>query len=272
MMTNHSNHTNSAEYAAEPVIGVIGGMGPYAGLDLVRKIFDLTPASHDQDHLPVALLSFPHRIPDRSTFLFDSSQPNPVPALTAIARQLDALGATVAGIPCNTAHAPPIFDAVNEELAKSGSRVRLLHMIEEAVRYAQATQPSLRRIGVLSTLAVFKMGLYADTITAAGLEPVMPDEAVETNLVNRTIFDETFGIKAKANPVTPRARQNLLEAIEHLREKGAEAVFLGCTELPLAVPETRLGEVIVIDPTAALAHALIRETYPERLEPAALRV
>ncbi|HEY5615808.1 MAG TPA: aspartate racemase, partial [Bacteroidota bacterium] len=34
------------------IIGVVGGVGPYAGLDLVKKIFDQTTASIDQEHLP----------------------------------------------------------------------------------------------------------------------------------------------------------------------------------------------------------------------------
>jgi aspartate racemase len=251
--------------ATEPAIGVIGGMGPYAGLDLVRKIFDQTRASRDQDHLPVALLSFPHRIPDRSTFLFDEMQPTPVPALTAIARQLDAAGITVAGIPCNTAHAPAIFGAVCEDLATSGHKIRLLNMIEEAVRFAREQIPGLQRIGVLSTLAVYRLCMYQSTIEATGFDAVMPDEDIEINLVNQTIFDDTWGIKAQANPVTARARQNLLDAIAHLREKGAEAVILGCTELPLAISEPEVDGVLMIDPTRVLARALIRETYPEKL-------
>ena len=30
-------------------IGVVGGLGPYAGLDLVKKVFDNTAASTDQE-------------------------------------------------------------------------------------------------------------------------------------------------------------------------------------------------------------------------------
>lgn len=257
MSTNHVSR--------EPLIGIIGGMGPYAGLDLVRKIFDLTPASRDQDHLPVALLSFPHRICDRSTYLFDETQPNPVPALTEIARQLDTVGATVAAMPCNTAHSPPIFDAIAGALQASGHTIRLLNMIEEAVRYAREESPGLESIGVLSTNAVYQFGLYRDKIEEAGFRAVAPDEDIQNEKVNATIFDSEFGIKAKANPVTPTARQNLLDAIQHLQEKGAEAVILGCTELPLAIPETSMGEIVLIDPTYVLARALIRETYPDCL-------
>lgn len=67
----------------DKVIGVIGGMGPYAGLELVRHIFDQTIAASDQEHLPVVLFSMGDRVPDRSTFLFGKrprTRPTPLPS------------------------------------------------------------------------------------------------------------------------------------------------------------------------------------------------
>ena len=255
----------------EPILGVLGGMGPYAGLDLVRKIFDETQAGTDQEHLPVALLSYSHRILDRSAYLFGEIDENPADAITDVARRLDGLGATVAGLPCNSAHAPAIFEVVREKLRASGHQIRVLHMIEEAARYAREVAHGIRRIGALSTLALYRLGLYPQAIEAAGFEAVVPDEDVQTNLVNAAIYDPVYGIKAQSNPATETARQHLLDAIAHLRDKGAEAVILGCTELPLAIEETMLDGTLLIDPTRALARALIRETYPERLvKPATL--
>ena len=248
------------------IIGVIGGMGPYAGLDLVRKIFDLTDAHKDQEHLPVALLSFPGWIRDRSTFLFEKSGENPADAIFEIAMQLEDIGAAVVGIPCNTAHAPPIFDVLQEKLDEAGASLRLVHMIRETAAHIRQAHPDIERVGVLSTLAVYRLGLYAGALAAEGFSPVVPDENVQENIVNRTIFDPTFGIKAQANPVSLIARQSLLNAIDHLRDKGAEAVILGCTELPLAIPDEEVNSATIVDPTEVLARALIRETYPDRIK------
>lgn len=252
-------HTN------EKVIGIIGGMGPYAGLDLARKIFDHTQSTKDQDHLPVALLSYPDRIIDRSTFLFGQVQENPAYALADIARRLEAAGAVVAGMPCNTAHSPAIFDVLTDELRRTGHSIRMLNMVRETARFIRDDMPGVRRIGLLSTLAVYRLGVYRRILEEEGLEPIAPEPAVQEEVVNRTIFDPAFGIKAQANPVTPRARQNLLDAIDHLAGRGAEAVILGCTELPLAITESFVDGIAVVDPTDVLARALIRETYPEKL-------
>ena len=83
------------------MIGVIGGMGPYAGIDLVKNIFDMTKASSDQEHVPLSMISLPHLIEDRTAFLLGKSQNNPGIILSEIAMKLIEQGATAIGMPCN---------------------------------------------------------------------------------------------------------------------------------------------------------------------------
>ncbi len=248
------------------MIGVVGGVGPYAGLDLVAKIFDQTEASTDQDHLPLALLSVPAGIPDRTEFLLGYAKDSPAPALARVILDLEAIGATVVGIPCNSAHAPPIFDVIREELAQAGSRVKLVHMIEEAAEFVRAMHPDLRTVGVLSTTGTRQTGVYAATLGRRGIDALMPDRAVQ-EAVHGAIYDPEYGIKAQSNPVTPAARESLLNALDHLRERGAEAIILGCTEIPLAITEKLIGDAMIVDPTLILARAMIRELDPEKLKP-----
>ncbi len=254
----------------EPIIGVVGGMGPYAGIDLVQKIFDETLAESDQEHLPVTLVSYAHRIRDRSSFILGQDRVNPAPGIAEALEDLGRIGATVAGMPCNSAHAPIIFEAVLQALDSRGTRLRLLNLITEALTLAQESVPGIQRIGPLSTFGLHTAGLYRSRIAAAGLTPVMPAEDVAENVVHRAIFDPVFGIKAHSNPVPGKARDLVLKAVRHLKERGAEAVILGCTELPLAVGEARYEGIPLIDSTRALARGLIRETYPEKLRPLAI--
>jgi aspartate racemase len=239
-------------------------MGPHAGLDLARKILNQTRARTDQAHLPVALLSLPDRIVDRSRFLFSETDENPACAMAAIGRQLDALGATVAGIPCNTAHAPAIFDAVTADLQRTGHSIHVVHMIEATVDHIRTTLSGAQRVGVLSTNAVFELQLYEKPLTEAGFTFVPPEPAVQQR-VNQTIFDPSFGLKGQSDPPSERARDTLLHAIRHLRDRGADAVVLGCTELPLAPLQALVHDTPLIDPGRILARALIRATYPDKL-------
>lgn len=252
--------------AHKQVIGVLGGMGPHAGVDLVDKIIAQTDAATDQEHVPVALLSYPERLVDRSTFLFGEIDTNPAYALADVLRRLDDVGAVVAGMPCNTAHAPAIFDTIVQETARTGHDVRLLHMIDETVQFMQATMPHVETVGTLSTQAVYDLELHRAPLEAAGFTVVTPAPAMRER-INTTIFDPSFGLKAQSHPATPQAKQNLLDAIHHLIERGADAVVLGCTELPLAPLAARMDLVPLIDPAEILARALLRAVHPDHLKP-----
>ncbi len=55
-------------------IGIVGGAGPYAGLDCAQKILQETIAEKDQDYLPTILVSTPETIGDRTKFLLGESR------------------------------------------------------------------------------------------------------------------------------------------------------------------------------------------------------
>lgn len=250
---------------AEPIIGIVGGVGPYAALDLAQKICDETVAQRDQDHLPVALLSYPGLIPDRTEFLVGESRVNPALGMLKVIGELERLGCRVVGIPCNTAHAPAIWDVVLEGLAARGSGVTLVHMVEEVASFVRQFFPSVTRVGVLSTVGTQRSGVYPEALARHGLRAITLEDSEHRALVHDAVYDPGFGIKAQAVPVSARARANVLTAVERVRTAGAEVVVLACTELPLAVPEATLEGMPVVDATRVLARALIRAVAPERL-------
>ncbi|MEN8184896.1 MAG: aspartate racemase, partial [Myxococcota bacterium] len=104
-------------------------------------------AVQDQDHLTIISLSKPAQLADRSRFLLGQTSVNPALAIVEQVRLLESTGAHVAGIPCNTAHAPPIMDMIAGELSASGSRLRLLHMINEVGHMLQRHYPSVQTVG-----------------------------------------------------------------------------------------------------------------------------
>ncbi len=248
------------------MIGVVGGVGPFAGLDLLQKIMTQTVARRDQDHLTVVSLSQPDAIPDRTAFLVGETLLNPARPILAQLQQLERIGATVAGIPCNTAHAAAIMNVINEGLAASGSHLRLLHMIREVGRLLQREYPSAGKVGLLSTIGTARSRVYPLTLMPEGFTVLQPDDAVLERWVHPAIYDGEYGIKALGR-ATERARRDLLLAIDHLREKGAQAVILGCTELPLALPEKEVDGLPLVDSTLALARALIAALDPQKLRP-----
>ncbi len=226
---------------AEKVIGVVGGLGPWATLDLFEKILRLTPAQRDQDHLRV-IIDSNAKIPDRSPAILGRGE-DPTPALVATAVNLERAGAEVLVIPCNTAHA--FFDAVAAAVA-----VPVLHIMAEVAAAARREWPRLRRVGVLATRATIVARLYHDAFTPLGVEVLVPDTGGQ-DVVNRAIY----GVKAGA--MSPDVTTELVRVARTLIATGAEAIVLGCTELPFVLRRDDVS-VPLLDSNLILAQAAVR--------------
>lgn len=251
--------------SGEKIVGIIAGAGPFAGLDLLGKILNQTVARKDQDHLAIVALSQPGQLADRTEYLLGQTDVNPAYAIVHQALRLERLGASLIAIPCNTAHAPPIFDVILKELHAAGSSVQFLHMVREVGAFLQRQYALARRVGVLSTTGTYRANIYQAALVPAGFQVVAPEEDFQERVVHAAVYDPLYGIKATGQ-VTATARNNLLAGVSHLRGQGAEAIILGCTEMPLAITESQIDGMMVIDPTLILARALIREANPAKLK------
>ena len=248
-------------------IGIVGGAGPYAGLDMAQKLLQQTKANSDQDYLPTLLISTPELIEDRTDFLLGESKINPAYGIFSNLRDLEALGATVAGIACNTAHAPEIRNVFLEKLKSADSKLKLLDMISETAVFLRNHCQEVTTVGVLSTIGTWKARFYPELLREYGFEVLTLNEQQQNNLHNEALFNPVYGIKVQAHPVSVKARESLLEGLHTLEKQGAQAIILGCTEIPLGIPERTIGETYCIDPGLILARALIREFCIEKLLP-----
>ena len=239
------------------MIGIVGGVGSYAGIDLIRKIYDHTDVSCDQEHLPISMLSVPHSIVDRTEYILGNTTINPGLSIAEIVTKLVSQGAKVVGIPCNTAHAPKIFDEIR---AKTPANCKIIHLVTEVAKDLSRRSNAIRKVGVLATAGTLSSNIYTDTLSDYGIEVIYPSEDIQNLFVDPAIYHRGYGIKAYANPVTNKARNDLIMASSLLSRKGAEAIILGCTEIPLALTESAIDDIPLIDATKVLAKALIRES------------
>ena len=249
----------------EKPIGIVAGVGPFAGLDLLGKILEETAVSKDQDHLPIYSLSQPNEILDRTEYLLGIVNKNPGYAMATQLQKLAALGSEVAGIPCNTAHAPTIFNVIKAELQKAACDINLLHMIQEVGRFLHENYPEIQTIGVLSTTGTYRAQIYPQVLEPLGFNVVVPDETMQVELIHPSIYDPNYGIKANGG-ATETAVSHLLSGAQALKAQGAQAIILGCTEIPLAIQTNEVDGMIAIDPTRILARALIRESNSAKLQ------
>ena len=225
--------------AEEPIIGIIGGMGPEATVGLLAHIIRLTPAREDSEHIR-CVVDQNAAIPSRVKAL-ESSGPSPVPALRETARKLEDYGAAFLLMPCHTAH------YYYEDIQKAVS-IPLLNILDLTVEGAQRRVPGLKRIGLLATAVTVRTGLYADRFARAGVKLILPGDPDQ----RRTL---ELIRKIKTGETGPATRARLHSLTARLAERGAQAVALGCTELGLATDGDQA--VPLVDGVVELARAAV---------------
>jgi aspartate racemase len=234
-----------------------------AGADAAQKIFENTNVATDQEHLDLYLTSTPRSIGDRTKFLLEGGS-NPAEGLYRNALQLIGLGASTLIVPCNTAHAPPIFDVLRKKLHDSHPEITLLHMIEETAKHIGERFPEPTTIGLLATKGTHALKTYLDALLAYPHITLIEPSKESQERVHDAIYNQRYGIKAQA-PVSKEALAILLEEAHTLYDRGAKALILGCTELPLALTKETIS-LPLIDPTVVLARSAIKHTEPAKLK------
>lgn len=218
-------------------LGVLGGMGPMATIDFLRKLTQATPAQCDQDHVP-QVVHFCSQVPDRSSAL-SGRGPSPLPSLLQAARLIEQSGAEALVIPCNTAHA--WYDDIRAAL-----KIPVLHIVDAVATQLQGRLHG-EPIGLLATEGTLASGVYERR--RPELRWLRPSDAVMADCVMPAIR------AVKRNDIETATRL-LDRAIEALKHGGASAVVLACTELPLAVAAND-ARLQIIDATDALARAAL---------------
>ena len=150
----------------------------------------------------------------------------------------------------------------NSENSKPGEtgHIQILNMIDLTSEYIKSK--GYKVVGKMSTTGTRQQRLYRDPLEKAGIRVV---EAKDQAAIHDAIYNPVDGIKA-LSATSPRVRKIMEEAVKELRVQGAECLILGCTELPIAIPEMTLYDVDMIDPMEVLARALIQNASPLKLK------
>lgn len=248
-----------------PRIGIMGGMGPAAAAQFMLLLVKRNLGARcDQDHAP-ALLDQATDIPDRSRAIAGDGE-NPVPAMLRSLSRLHAGGATHLAITCNTAHyfAPQIEDAM-PSLAPG---MTLVHIVDAAIDSLDRQSPGVSRIGLLATRGTLSANVYPDR--AQGRQWVLPTTEEVDQWVMPGIYE---GVKAGR---LEHGRNLLLKAANRLVSRGAQAVLLACTEIPLVMQTGDVldatGRVVpLVDTLEALADAVLASVSPAEKSSASRR-
>ena len=222
-------------------LGILGGMGPAASAEYVARLVAQTPASCDQEHIPFVLWNNP-QVPDRSTSLRNGDD-RPLPFLLEGVQILKAARCDLIVIPCNTAH------FWYDEMVKL--KVPIVHIVDSVADALRDAGVANGTIGVMGTQATVELGLYQYKLNKAGWSCIVPSKEEMDTLVQPAIDSIKSGDMS-------RAYDMFMIVIDSLITRGATAVVLGCTEIPLAVNQNRRDAVPLINSIDSLVKSVLR--------------
>lgn len=223
------------------VVGILGGVGPLSTVYFMEMIIRMTKAKVDQDHIDMVVLNH-STIPDRTKYILGKSKENPLNVMVEDARRLQQAGADFIVIPCNTAHY--FFEQI-----KSSVTIPMINIVESTVEYAIRTIPDLTTLGVLATDGTIESETYQMVCDKLNIRCLTPDEKGQAAVMH-IIYDQ---VKA-GEKVDIAAFYHL---VEKLKERGCQAVILGCTELSIVKRDFSIQQPDIIDSLEVLAKSTI---------------
>lgn len=191
------------------------------------------------DHPEVSMHT--HSLAQYVRFLERRDWPAVAELMLASANKLAKIGAAFLICPDNTIHQALPFVLPRSPLP-------WLHIAE--IVAAEAKKRGFRRVGITGTHWLVESELYPEKLKACGLEYLRPT-AAEGEEINRIIMDElVYGI------FKPEAVAYFQGVIERMKDKGCDAVVLGCTEIPLIMSDSN-SPLPTLDSTRLLARAAL---------------
>lgn len=231
---DHGMSAQPESKSAYRVVGIIGGMGPEATVDLMRRVIAKTPVRDDQDHVHLIVESNP-KIPSRIAHLIEGSGPDPTPELIRIAANLQRAGADALAIPCNTAH-------VYADSVRRAVSIPLLDMVNLTVEEIAAS--GCTRVGLLASTAVHNAALYATAFSARGIATLQPSRQEQVMALIKAV---------KRGDTGPQAQAALGRIALEMAEQ-ADVLLIGCSELSVIAAGVAVPFVDSLD---VLAQAVV---------------
>jgi aspartate racemase len=221
-----------------PHIGIVAGTAEGAALCYRSLCLEAENVMGHNMHPEITLHSLPLR------FYLDAIDQDDWAGVAGLmsqsASRLAQAGADFIICPNNTLH--KAFELVE-------SPVPWLHIAKPVVK--EIAQRRWRRVGILGTRVVMEGEIYSHRLERQGVTVVIPKQD------DRVRLQDVIRTELVAGLFTSRSRLFLQRVIAGMATEGAEAVILGCTELPLLISEHQTA-VPLLDSTRLLAQGALR--------------
>jgi len=221
-------------------IGIIGGLSPESTASYYLHIVHSYVKKFGDNGYPEIII-YSVNLSKYHKWRDDGRWDLVVQGLSEAANSLQKAGAEFGLIATNTMH--KVFDEVQR-----GTSLPLLNIIDVVALYVE--QKSIKTVGLLGTSFTMSEDFYKLGLKKYGIDVIAPDPK-EQKSVHSVIIDELI-----CGEIREQSKRKFLDIIDHLHDRGAEGVILGCTEIPLLVRQEEC-RVMLFDTAAIHARAAL---------------
>ena len=225
----------SDKFKANYDLGIIGGMGSEATVEVFRRLVSRTYHTCDQDLMRICILN-DAIIPDRTKAIKEGSS-EPLDYINYDIKKLEEIGVNYFIIPCNTAH---YFE---NGFSKN---IKFISMIDEALKHIKLNYKD-KSICLLATSGTNDSKVYFDNKNAKGLDFIKLDKTNQDKVMNVITLTKEGNNKDE--------NFKLLKEVVDSVNKDNVLFVLACTELSLY--KERLTDYLVIDAMDILVDSAI---------------
>lgn len=189
----------------------------------MQLVIEMTDAKVDQDHIEMVVYSNP-RTPDRTSFILGESQEDPSIEMIRAGKALKEAGMDVLGIPCMTAH------YFHQNLCDQIG-LPIIHGIRETALYLK--EHGIKTAGIMATDGTISSNIFQSALEEVGIVALAPDASHQKKVMHLIYQDIKAG--------KPAEMGMFFSVSEHLKERGAQVIILGCTELSVIKRDEKVG-------------------------------
>jgi aspartate racemase len=227
-----------------PKIGIVSGIGPLAGADVLAKTFKnaakMYGAIEDSEYPDLLLLNHGIEGVDSIGTLNDTFEKE----IVNMVHHLEVQGCNIIGIACNTAHT--YLDKI-----KTKPQTTFVNLIDTVSKVAKEAGHNYL---LLTSSTSKQQKLYHGYLD----KHAVPFQ--ESTQQQQVLLDKAIGLVMAYK--LDEAGELLEEVLKSAKSEGYDAVISGCTELPIAIAHCKdLQGIYVIDSNEELAKAMLKNYY-----------
>lgn len=223
------------------IVGVLGGMGPESTAifyhAVIKQCQKQYGAQYDEDYPEIFIYNLP--IPNIVEGL--NKPDETLDMLIKGTKKIESIGVDFIVMPCNTAH------YFYSSMAKSISVpfICIFHATAKKIKIS-----GLKKVGFLATETTIKYKSFHNDFEKNGIELIAPDQDDQDKLT-QIILNILAGKKLEED------KEQMKEIIKKMKQNGAEAVVLACTDLPILLKQDDV-DIPVFDTVEILAEATVQ--------------